>query len=151
MANFNRVMLMGNLTRDPELKYIQSGSAVCNLRMAINRKYRSKAGEDREEVCQRSGGCWRRPAGNSFRIEPVQELKQTRGDIDRFLATLGKSVSVERAAEPPHCLLLNRTMGSSLKINHVNSLRKAHHFGSKGFGARDSKCGEDRNKIAWIG
>ena len=64
MANFNRVMLMGNLTRDPELKYIQSGSAVCNLRMAINRKYRSKAGEDREEVCYVGVVVWQKQAEN---------------------------------------------------------------------------------------
>lgn len=50
MANFNRVILMGNLTRDPELRYIPNGSAVANLRMAINRTYKSQSGEQKEEV-----------------------------------------------------------------------------------------------------
>ena len=39
MANFNKVMLMGNLTRDPELKYLPSGMAVTNLGLAVNRNW----------------------------------------------------------------------------------------------------------------
>lgn len=50
MANFNRVILMGNLTRDPELRYIPNGQAVANLRLAINRTYKTQAGEQKEEV-----------------------------------------------------------------------------------------------------
>lgn len=50
MANFNRAILMGNLTRDPELRYIPNGSAVTNLRLAINRTYKSQTGEQKEEV-----------------------------------------------------------------------------------------------------
>jgi single-strand DNA-binding protein len=42
MANFNRVLLMGNLTRDPELKYLQSGQAVVNIGLAVNRKYKNR-------------------------------------------------------------------------------------------------------------
>ena len=42
MAIFNKVLLMGNLTRDPELKYLQSGQAVVNIGLAVNRKYRNK-------------------------------------------------------------------------------------------------------------
>ncbi|MCP4176502.1 MAG: single-stranded DNA-binding protein [bacterium] len=50
MASFNKVMLMGNLTRDPELRYTPSGSAVCDFSIAINRKY-SAGGQEKEEVC----------------------------------------------------------------------------------------------------
>ena len=42
MANYNKVLLMGNLTRDPELRYLQSGSAVVNFGLAVNRKYRNR-------------------------------------------------------------------------------------------------------------
>jgi single-strand DNA-binding protein len=42
MANYNKVLLMGNLTRDPELKYLQSGQAVVNIGLAVNRKYRNR-------------------------------------------------------------------------------------------------------------
>ena len=51
MASFNKVIVMGNLTRDPELKYIPSGSAVGNLSMAMNRKYKGNDGEMKEDVC----------------------------------------------------------------------------------------------------
>lgn len=51
MANLNRVFLMGNLTRDPELRYLASGTAVANLRMAVNRRYRAQNGELKEEAC----------------------------------------------------------------------------------------------------
>jgi single-strand DNA-binding protein len=52
MANFNKVMLMGNLTRDPELKYLPSGSAVANLGLAVNRTWTDReSGEKKEEVC----------------------------------------------------------------------------------------------------
>jgi single-strand DNA-binding protein len=51
MANLNKVFLMGNLTRDPELRYTPSGSPVCQFGMAINRVYKTSAGEQREEVC----------------------------------------------------------------------------------------------------
>jgi single-strand DNA-binding protein len=50
MANFNRVFLMGNLTRDPELRYTPSGTAVSNLRIAVNRRYKTQTGELKEET-----------------------------------------------------------------------------------------------------
>ena len=51
MANLNKVFLMGNLTRDPELRYTPSGSPVCEFGLAINRSYKTSAGEQRDEVC----------------------------------------------------------------------------------------------------
>lgn len=50
MANYNKVLLMGNLTRDPQLKYLPSQMAVVEFGIAVNRKYRTSSGEDREEV-----------------------------------------------------------------------------------------------------
>jgi single-strand DNA-binding protein len=50
-ASFNRVMLMGNLTRDPQLKYLPSQTAVVEFGLATNRKFKTANGEDREEVC----------------------------------------------------------------------------------------------------
>ena len=50
MANLNKVLLMGNLTRDPELRYLQSGSAVCDFGLAVNRRWKSQAGEQKDEV-----------------------------------------------------------------------------------------------------
>jgi single-strand DNA-binding protein len=51
VASFNKVILMGNLTRDPELRYIPSGAPVCNFDLAVNRSYTTQGGERRDEVC----------------------------------------------------------------------------------------------------
>jgi single-strand DNA-binding protein len=51
MANFNKVILLGNLTRDPELRYTPSGAPVCSFDLAVNRSYTTQAGERRDEVC----------------------------------------------------------------------------------------------------
>src|SRR5690349_4623771 len=50
MASFNKVILLGNLTRDPEVRYTPKGSAVCDLGVAVNRVYTTEGGERREEV-----------------------------------------------------------------------------------------------------
>ena len=50
MANFNKVILAGNLTRDPELRYTPKGTAIAKLGLAINRTWKNDAGETKEEV-----------------------------------------------------------------------------------------------------
>ena len=50
MANFNKVILLGNLTRDPQLKYLPNQTPVVDFGMAVNRKYKTQSGESREEV-----------------------------------------------------------------------------------------------------
>ena len=50
MASFNKVLLMGNLTRKPELRYTPSGMAVCEFTLAVNRRY-SQGNETKEDVC----------------------------------------------------------------------------------------------------
>lgn len=49
-ASLNKVLLIGNLTRDPELRYVPSGTAVATFTIAVNRVYTSQAGEKKEEV-----------------------------------------------------------------------------------------------------
>ena len=51
MANLNKVLLIGNLTRDPELRYSPSGVAVARFGLATNRVYKGQDGEKKEEVC----------------------------------------------------------------------------------------------------
>ena len=51
MASLNKVLLIGNLTRPPELRYTPSGTAVADLRLAVNRNYTTQSGEKREEAC----------------------------------------------------------------------------------------------------
>lgn len=50
MASFNKVILLGNLTRDPELRYTPKGQAVARLGLAVNRTYKTDTGETKEEV-----------------------------------------------------------------------------------------------------
>lgn len=50
MANFNKVILIGNLTRDPELRYTPKGTAIAKLGLAVNRTWRTETGENREET-----------------------------------------------------------------------------------------------------
>lgn len=58
----NHVTLMGNVTRDPELKHIPSGSAVCELGLAVNKKWKDKSGNQQESVCFVDCTCWNRTA-----------------------------------------------------------------------------------------
>jgi single-strand DNA-binding protein len=62
MANFNRVILIGNLTRDPELRYTPNGAPVCNFDLAVNRSFTTQAGERRDEVCYITIVSWGKQA-----------------------------------------------------------------------------------------
>lgn len=50
MASVNKVIIVGNLTRDPELRYTPKGTACCEIGLAVNRKYKPEGGAVREEV-----------------------------------------------------------------------------------------------------
>jgi len=60
MANLNKVFLMGNLTRDPELRFTPGGAPVCQFGMAINRKWTTREGEQRDETCFVEVAMWGR-------------------------------------------------------------------------------------------
>ena len=62
MASFNKVILLGNLTRDPEVRYTPKGSAVADLGVAVNRQYTLENGEKREEVTFVDVTFWGRTA-----------------------------------------------------------------------------------------
>ncbi len=93
MASFNKVILAGNLTRDPEVKYIASGSAVCNVDMAVNRKYKTGDGELKKEVCYVKVTVWGKRAencgeylhkGSSVFVEGRLHLDQWEKDGQKF-------------------------------------------------------------------
>lgn len=60
----NKILIIGNLTNDPELRYTQSGIAVLNFRIASNRRFRDSAGEWKEDVCYVGVVAWQRLAEN---------------------------------------------------------------------------------------
>ncbi len=62
MASLNKVLLIGNLTRDPELRYIPSGKAVVTFSLASSRVYKTATGEKKEQVSFVRVVVWGRPA-----------------------------------------------------------------------------------------
>lgn len=51
MPSFNRIVLLGNLTRDPQIKNLPSSTTVADFGLAMTRRFRTKSGEEREDVC----------------------------------------------------------------------------------------------------
>lgn len=76
MVNVNHVIVAGNLTKDPELHYTPSGAAVCTLSIAVNRRYKSKTDEQKEEVSFFDAECWAKTAEIA-----AQHLHKGRGVI----------------------------------------------------------------------
>lgn len=62
MASFNKVLLMGNLTRDPEVRYTPKGTAIATIGLAVNRVWTTDAGEKKEEVTFVDVDVWGRQA-----------------------------------------------------------------------------------------
>jgi single-strand DNA-binding protein len=62
MASLNKVFLIGNLTRAPELRYTPSGTAVADLRLAVSRNYTTQTGEKRDDTCFLTVIVWAKQA-----------------------------------------------------------------------------------------
>lgn len=85
MSNFNKVLLMGNLTRDPEVRYTPKGTAIATIGLAVNRVWTNEGGEKKEEVTFVDVDVWGRQAetigqymakGRSIFIEGRLKLDQ---------------------------------------------------------------------------
>jgi single-strand DNA-binding protein len=74
MPSFNKAILMGNLTRDPELRSTPSGAPVCHFDLALNRVYTTQAGDRKEEVCYLTVVVWGKQGEHC-----AQYLKKGRG------------------------------------------------------------------------
>jgi single-strand DNA-binding protein len=88
MASFNRVILMGNLTRDPELRYTPTGTPVCDIGLAVNDRYKNASGEWVDQPCFVDVVLWARTAevaseylnkGSSILIEGRLKLDSWEG------------------------------------------------------------------------
>ena len=62
MASLNKVLLLGNLTKDPELRYTPAGTAVANLRLAVNNTFKGQDGQKKEETCFITVVVWSKQA-----------------------------------------------------------------------------------------
>ncbi|MCI6287860.1 MAG: single-stranded DNA-binding protein [Lentisphaeria bacterium] len=67
MASLNKVLLMGNLTRNPEIRYTPGGSAVCEFGMAINRRFMQANGQEKDETCFVDITVWGKQAESTSR------------------------------------------------------------------------------------
>lgn len=86
MASLNKVFLLGNLTRDPDLRSLPSGQAVCELGLAVNRRYTSSTGEAVEEPCFVDVVVWGRSAENckQFLEKGSQVMIEGRLQLDQW-------------------------------------------------------------------
>jgi len=71
MANFNKVYLIGNLTRDPELRVTPKGTAICQFGLAVNRSFKDESGSMREETTFVDVEAWGRQGETISQILPT--------------------------------------------------------------------------------
>ena len=122
MANLNRIFMIGNLTKDPELRYTPQGTAVVSLRLAVNRRFRTRSQELKEETCYVTVVVWDKQAescnqylrkGSPVFIEgrlqsrnwedntgQKRSVIEVRADRVQFLGTPGPKGDSHAAEEP---------------------------------------------------
>ena len=95
MANLNKVMMIGRLTADPELKYLPSGSAVCSMRLATSRTYKGRDGEQQEDTCFIDIAVWNRQAElcNQYLEKGREVFIEGRLDYDQWESQDGQKRS----------------------------------------------------------
>jgi single-strand DNA-binding protein len=98
MANFNKVILMGNLTRDPQLSYLPSQTAVVDFGIATNRKWTGQDGQQREEVCFVDCRAFGKPAEtiNKYCKKGKPLMLEGRLTLDQWTAQDGQKRSKHR-------------------------------------------------------
>lgn len=86
MAGLNKVILIGNLGRDPEMRYTQSGAPVTNFSLAVSRNWKSPEGEQREETEWFSIECWNKLAeiANEYLAKGRQVYVEGRVKLDTW-------------------------------------------------------------------
>ncbi len=99
MANLNKIMMIGNLTRDPQLSYLPSQTPVVEFGLATNRKWNDKAtGEQREETCFVDCRCYGRQAEtiNKYMRKGNQIFIEGRLQLDTWTSQEGQKRSKHR-------------------------------------------------------
>ena len=86
MASLNKVFLLGNLTRDPDLRGLPSGQNVCELRLAVSRRFQNSSGQDVEDTCFVDVVVWGRTAANckQFLAKGSQVMVEGRLQLDQW-------------------------------------------------------------------
>ena len=142
MANLNKVFLIGNLTRDPELRYTPGGTAVANLGIAVNRRFKDSSGELKEEVCFLTVTVWDKQAeaccqylkkGRPVFVEGVLQSRfwetsdgQKRSAIDvraervQFLGSYGTGAKDKEQAEAKIADAVNQQENDVIKPEDIS-------------------------------
>ena len=86
MASLNKVFLLGNLTRDPDLRGLPNGQNVCELRLAVSRRFQNSSGQDVEDTCFVDVVVWGRTAANckQFLSKGSQVMVEGRLQLDQW-------------------------------------------------------------------
>ena len=98
MASYNKVIMVGNLTRDPALSYLPSQTAVCEIGLAVNNKWRDKDGQQREDVCFIDCRCFGKQAETlaKYMAKGRQLLVEGRLELDQWETPDGQKRSKHR-------------------------------------------------------
>jgi single-strand DNA-binding protein len=98
MASYNKVILMGNLTRDPQLSYLPSQTPVVEIGLAVNHRYRTQDGQQRENTCFVDCRCFGRQAEvlNQYMRKGRPLLIEGRLDYDTWETQDGQKRSKHR-------------------------------------------------------
>jgi single-strand DNA-binding protein len=108
MTSFNKVILMGNLTRDPEIKQAPSGNSVADFRLAVSERYRDKqTGEAKEVTCYVDVVAWGRQAEvcRQYLVKGRSVLVEGRLQYDEWKTKEGESRSKLRVRADSVCFL----------------------------------------------
>ena len=98
MANYNKVILMGNLTRDPQLTFLPSQTPVVEFGLAVNRRWRDQQGQQREDTCFIDCRCYGKQAEtiNKYLSKGRPVLIEGRLQLDQWEAKDGSKRSKHR-------------------------------------------------------
>ena len=108
MSSFNKVILMGGITRDLELRETPSGAKVCNLPLAISESWRDKQGNQQESTCYIDAVVWNKTAENcvQYLTKGRQVLVEGRLDLQTWENESGEKRS-KHVVRADHVTFLN--------------------------------------------
>jgi len=123
MANFNKVILIGNLTKDPELRYTPNGTAVLNLRLASNHRFKDRTGEVKQETCFITVVVWDKQAEtcNQYLQKGSSVLVEGRLQSRNFQDNNGQNRSVIEVRADRVVFLNNQAQKQTASTNLTKS------------------------------
>jgi len=152
MANLNRVLLIGRLTRDPELRYTPSGSAVTEFGLAVNRNFKDSSGERREQTCFVDIQAWGRQAEviNEYLRKGRQVFVEGRLDFSSWETPEGQKRSKLRVVVENFQFLGGRDEGGGYAQRgpaHVESGGATQPSSEGGYGAPPQDLDEPKGDV----